>query len=62
MVGTDNGSGEIMAAAKIRKATKSRKIGEPKTFTLHWGTGIIEEEGVVGRNRQAPPERRECRR
>jgi hypothetical protein len=24
------------------------KAAEPKTFTLHWGTGIIEEEARIG--------------
>ena len=35
-----------MAVAKATK--KAAAIREPRTFALHWGTGIIEEEAQIG--------------
>jgi len=37
-------------AAKAKSGAKSRtaKADEPRTFSLHWGTGIIEEEAQIG--------------
>ena len=31
-----------------KKATPAAAEKEPKTFALHWGTGIIEEEVQIG--------------
>src|SRR5579863_7756223 len=35
-----------MAVAKAKK--KSAAIREPRSFSLHWGTGIIEEQAQIG--------------
>lgn len=36
-----------MAVAKAKKKSAAA-AQEPKTFSLHWGTGIIEEEAQIG--------------
>lgn len=50
MVARRNGSGDVMAARVKAKA----KAGEPKTFALHWGKGIIEEEVQVASTYHRP--------
>ena len=31
----------------MAKATEKTKAAKPKTFNLHWGSGIVEEEATI---------------
>jgi hypothetical protein len=43
-----NDKGDVMAASKTKKTE------EPKTFALHWGKGIIEEEVQIASTYHRP--------
>ena len=35
-------------------ATTKRESGKPKTFNLHWGSGIVEEEAMISTDYHQP--------
>lgn len=41
-------NGGAMPKAKSPASKSPSKKNEPRSFTLHWGTGIIEEEAQIG--------------